>query len=96
MRHQVPREVAEDIGPFLSQLAEFGYQPTDSHYDSQRFGNYYVDLLAGKTSLRIVRDRSQYYIDAKSTDRLQESGILRAFDDRRAFEQAVLEWLRAA
>jgi len=94
--HQVPREVAEDIGPFLSQLAEFGYQPTDSHYDSQSFGNYYVDLLAGKTSLRIVRDRSQYYIDSKSTGQLQESGMLRAFDDRRSFEQAVLEWLRAA
>ena len=97
MPHQVPREVAEDIGPFLSQLgAEFGYQPTDSRYDSQSFGNYYVDLLAGKTLLRIVRDRSQYYIDAKSTEQLPKSGMLRAFDDRRAFERAVLEWLRAA
>ena len=96
MAHQVPEEVAQDIGPFLSQLAKFGYQLTDSRYDSQSFGNYYVDLLAGKTSLRIVRDRSQYYIDTKSTDQLRKSGMLRAFDDRAAFERAVLEWLRAA
>jgi len=96
MAHQIPHEVAQDIGPFLSQLAEFGYQPSDSRYDSQSFGNYHIDLLAGKTWLRIVRDRSQYYVDVQSKDQLQESGLLRAFDDRKAFERAVLEWLRAA
>ena len=96
MAHEVAKEVWRDIGPFLRRLAEFGYEPTDSRHDSKSFGNYYVDLLAGKSWLRIVRDRSQYYIDAKPTDQLKATGMLRAFDDRDVFERAVLKWLRAA
>lgn len=96
MPHRVAQEVWRDIGPFLSQLAEFGYEPFDSRYDSKSFGNYYVDLRAGKTWLRIVRDRSQYHVDTTSTEQLKDSDLLLAFDDREAFERAVLQWLREA
>jgi hypothetical protein len=95
MTHVIPKEVAEDIGPFLKQLADFGYEPYDSRYDRKSFGNYYVDLRAGEVWLRVVRDRRQYYIDSKSIDKLRQDGMLRAFDDRKAFERAVLAWLRA-
>jgi hypothetical protein len=96
MAHEIPKEVAKDIGPFLRRLADLGYEPYASLYDAKSFGNYYVDLRAGEFWLRVVRDRSQYYIDSKSTDQLRQAGMLRAFDDRKAFEQAVLEWLRPA
>ena len=95
MAHEIPKEVAKDIGPFLNQLAGFGYEVYDSRYDARSFGNYYVDLCAGEVWLRVVRDRSQYYIDTRSTDKLREDGMLRAFDDRKAFERVVLAWLRA-
>jgi hypothetical protein len=95
MAHEIPIEVASDIGPLLGQLAEFGYQPADSRYDPTSFGNYYVDLMSGQTWLRIVRDRNQYFIDTASKEQLRQRGMLRAFDDRRAFEQALLQWLRA-
>jgi hypothetical protein len=96
MPHEIPKEVASDIGPFLSRLAELGYEPTGSLYSPESFGNYYVDLMYGKTWLRVVRDRNQYFIDTSSTAQLRKDGMLRAFDDRKAFEQAVLHWLRAA
>jgi hypothetical protein len=96
MTHQIPKEVASDIGPLLSKLAELGYQATGSLYSPESFGDYYVDLMTGTTWLRIVRDRSQYYVDAASKEQLRQAGMFRAFDDRKAFEQALLQWLRAA
>ena len=96
MPHQIPPEVAQDIGPFLNRLAEFGYQPTDSRYSSESFGNYYVDLASKTSWMRIQRDRSQYYVNAVTAARRQNDGILRAFDDKTEFEQAVLDWLSAA
>ena len=96
MAYEIPKQVAKDIGPFLKQLADLGYEVYDSRYDPKSFGDYYVDLRAGEVWLRVVRDRRQYYIDTKSTDKLRDAGMFRAFDNRSAFERAVLEWLRAA
>ncbi len=96
MAHQIPVEIAADIGPFLSRLAQLGYQPTGSLYSPESFGNYFVDLNSGNAWLRIVRDRGQYFIDVASKEGLRQAGMLRAFHDRKTFEQAVLEWLRAA
>jgi hypothetical protein len=96
MPQQIPQEIAEDIGAFLSQLYELGYELTDCRYDAQAFGNYHVDLSAGKSWLRIGRDRSQYFVDGSSKEQLRDAGMLRAFDDREAFEDAVLRWLAAA
>ncbi len=93
MAHQIHQEIATDIGPLLSQLAKLGYEATGSLYDSKSFGNYSVDLVFDKNWLRIVRDRSQYSVDVASKEQLREAGMLRAFEDRGAFERAVLEWL---
>jgi len=96
MVQQIRQEITQDIGSFLAQLSDLGYEPTASLYDAQAFGNYYVDLRKGRSWLRIGRDRSQYFVDVESKDELRDAGMLRAFDDRGAFENAVLEWLRAA
>ena len=96
MTHQIPTEVASDIGPLLARLAELGYHPTGGSYSPESFGNYYVDLTKGKNWLRIVRERSQYFIDTTSKEQLRTSGMFRAFNDRDSFEQALLQWLRAA
>lgn len=50
--------------------------------------------MSGKIWLRVVRDRNQYFIETVSTEQLRRDGMLRAFDDRKAFEQAVLNWLQ--
>ena len=94
MTQQIPREIAADIGRLLRKLAEFGYRPTGSLYSAESAGNYYVDLAAGETWLRIVRDRGQYLIDTASKDHLKDAGLFRAFDDRVALEDALLAWLR--
>ena len=96
MAHQLQKEILSDIGPLVSRLAEFGYEPTGSLYSPESFGNYYIDLNAGQRWLRIVRERSQYYVDTASKEQLRKAGMFRAFDDRSAFERALLEWLRAA
>ncbi len=96
MAHQLEKEIDSDIGHLIERLVELGYEPTGSLYDAKSFGNYYVDLSSGKTRLRIVRDRSQYYVEGSSTEQLRRAGMFRAFDDRSAFERALLDWLRAA
>ena len=96
MAHQINDEIVSDIGSLVRRLAELGYEPTGSLYSPESFGNYYIDLNAGKKWLRIVRERSQYYVDASSKDELRRAGLFRAFDDRSAFERALLNWLRAA
>jgi len=94
MGHQIPAEVASDIGPLLDQLAELGYQPTDSRYSPESFGNYFVDLVSRDSVLRIVRDRSQYFIESALSEELRQAGMFRAFDDRTTFGNALLGWLR--
>lgn len=40
MAHEIPEEIASDIGSLLSRLAAVGYEPTGSLYSPESFGNY--------------------------------------------------------
>jgi len=40
----------------------------NSQYNPEFFGNYYLDFSNGKISYRLIKDRSQYYLEGKSVD----------------------------
>jgi hypothetical protein len=58
----VPPEIEAEFGEQLAKLASFGYTASGSLYSSELFGNWFVDL-AGPVTFRIVKDRSQYFVD---------------------------------
>jgi len=93
---RLPRAIDEDLGAFLGMQKKRGFRIVGSKYSPESFGNYFVDLQAADSWVRIVRDRLQYFIHTKSPDDLRKADMLRAFDDRAAFETAVLAWLDAA
>jgi hypothetical protein len=93
MAHEPAKQISSDIGSLLSRLAEFGYEPVGSQYSAESFGNYFIDFKSRTGSFRVVRDRSQYYVDTGSDEELRQAGMLQAFDDRGAFEAALLNWL---
>jgi hypothetical protein len=96
MLGRIPKEIKADIGPLLDLLKERGCSISTSLYSAESFGNYYVDLYLGTVWFRIVRDRLQYFVEAKSPgDRLPEE-LNAAFDDRSSFERSLLAWLDAA
>jgi hypothetical protein len=93
MPHEPAKEITSDIGPLLSRLAELGCAAVGSEYAAESFGNYSVEIKSRTGSFRVVRDRLQYYISTESDEELREAGMFQAFDDRGAFEMALLNWL---
>jgi hypothetical protein len=66
---------------------------TDSRYDAQVFGHYYVYLVGSGGGLQITRDRGQYLIGGDE-DHLRQLGLFRTFDDMTEFRKAVLAYAR--
>ena len=73
----------------LSELIEFletlGYTCISSEYSPGAFGNFYLDLVGRKGSIRLIRDKSQYSIDGTNLD---------VTEDRDEFTAAVILWLQ--
>jgi hypothetical protein len=89
----LPDKIQADIGGLLSALQEEGLQVADSRYDASAFGDYYVDLVGSRGSLRIVRDRGCYHLGGDE-DRLRQFGLFRSFQDLVEFREAVLVYAR--
>ena len=90
----IAAEISSDIGPLIEQLEELGLRVEGSRYDAKSFGDFYVDFLGSRGSFRVVRDRSQYYLDG-DIERLKELGLFKAFDSRDEFSVAVLGLARS-
>ena len=93
--NDVSAKILSDVGPFLAELARLGFEPVAARYDALAFGNYEIDLAGQSRSFSIVRDRLQYYIAGLRSEDLVAAGMLRAFNDRDSFREAVLSWLGA-
>jgi hypothetical protein len=72
--HHIHDAIRRDLGPLLSRLSELGYAPTKSEYSPHAFGNYFVDFSGPTGCLRLVRDRSQYTVEAER-DSLEAAGL---------------------
>ena len=87
-------EITQAIGPLLEQLGELGYRVTESRYEPDSFGNFYVDCQGRKGAFRIVRDRSQYFLDGNVED-IKERGVFKAYNSVTEFSAAALQYAKA-
>jgi hypothetical protein len=86
-------EIMADIGSLIKCLQKHGIVPEASFHDPPSFGNYYVEMSGENIRFRLIRDRGQYLIVGPEKHELDSVGLWRAFDDKQAFEQQVLQWL---
>jgi hypothetical protein len=91
----VADEITADLGELVAELGMHGFEVVRSRYDSQAFGNFYLDFEAGDRRFRIVRDRLQYFVKA-DREILDPAGLWRAFDDKGEFQRAVVAWVEHA
>jgi len=91
---QLPPEIDDDLKEVAFRLEALGFSATQSTF-SASFGDYFVDLVGRGRQLRIVRDRSQYFVDADRDD-LERAGLWRTFEDRDEFLTRLLTWLSNA
>ena len=84
-----------DVGSLVSRLEALGFNPVASSYSPQVMGNWYVDLTGPKRSLRIIKDRSQFFVDGDRNE-LEPAGLWRVIDDPREFEKKLISWLVGA
>jgi hypothetical protein len=87
------QRIADDLHALIGGLAALGFAPKRHEYSSEPFGNYFIDFESGAFKFRIVRDRSQYFVEGEK-DELESVDLWRAFDDKTLFGRAVLEWAK--
>ena len=77
----------------VSALLSRGWNVVSSSYDASCFGNWHIDMRNGGSTLRIVKDRSQYMIDGSELHELKAAGLFRAFGGLQEFRNAIMNWL---
>lgn len=89
---EFPRKVAQEIHSIVNELVENGWQISFARYDRKSFGNWYVDLVRLGFEIRIVKDRSQYFVSGPSKNDLQRVGLGGSFDDIGEFRRTLIAW----
>jgi hypothetical protein len=84
-------EVEAEAGVMISDLRKAGWTVTASYYDAECFGNWLVDLFRAGVAIRLVKDRSQYFVRGP-VDEIKAAGLFRAFNSLQDFRQAITNW----
>jgi hypothetical protein len=89
----LPDAIQDDVGALVSELHAAGLRVTDSRYDASHFGNYLVEFVGPRGSLKITRDRGYYHIGGNE-DHLRQHGAFRSFKNLTEFREAVLNYAK--
>jgi hypothetical protein len=89
----LPIEIAKDAGSLISTPRVAGWILLEARYDAKTMGNWYVDLARDDLSLRLVKDRSQFFITGPPIEDLKVAGLGRVFDNFTEFQQAIVNWV---
>jgi len=87
-----PKKCIDEYSDLLGSLSNRGFRLINYSQEPTAFDNFCADFSDGKTSFRILRDRSQLFLEGKKAD-LEPHGLWKAFDDRSDFEKALLNWI---
>jgi len=90
----LPSEIKMEVGKLISRLSTAGWVVSDCRYDPKAFGNWYVDLSRDRLTIRLTKDRSQYFVDRLPAEELKDAGLWRAFDNVEEFQNAIIQWAR--
>lgn len=91
----LPGPISDDFGDLLPALAEAGFLPSAGEYSPDTFGNYWVDVAGARGSMRIVRDRGQYFVTGCPREVLERAGLWRTFGDREEFQDRIVAFVRS-
>jgi hypothetical protein len=89
----LPIEIAKDAGSLISTLRAAGWILLEVRYDAKTMGNWYVDFARDEVFLRVVKDRSQFFVTGPPIEDLKVAGLRRVFDDFAALHQAIVNWV---
>jgi hypothetical protein len=70
-------------------------QALNAFDDPKAFGNWYVDLDGPSTTIRLVKDRSQYQMTGLPQKDFEAAGLWTVFEDSTEFCQKVSEWAKS-
>ena len=87
----LPIEVEAEVGTLISSLRHAGWTISAASYDGECFGNWYADLFRASYTIRLVKDRSQYFALVPS-EIAKSAGLSRAFENLDEFQHAIGEW----
>jgi hypothetical protein len=87
----LPSEL-EEVREASSYLIGRGWKICGHRYDQQAFGNWYIDFCRQSQTIRLVKDRSQYFVEG-TADELKVAGLRKAFNVVEEFQQAVIAWV---
>jgi hypothetical protein len=87
----LPAEL-EEVREAISCLVGRGWQICGHKYDKQAFGNWYIDFCRQSQTIRLVKDRSQYFVEG-TAEKLKTAGLWRAFNEVEEFQRAVIAWV---
>jgi hypothetical protein len=88
----LPVEIADEVGEVISNLCSLEWKLLNAFYDRKMFGNWYVDLYRADTTIRLVKDRSQYQMTGLPREDLERAGLYRVFENLVAFRLTVTTW----
>jgi hypothetical protein len=89
---ELPAQIAQEVGDLLSNLGALGWSISFARYDSQAFGNWYVDLERVGENIRLIKDRSQYVFEGPSYQERQAAHLEGSFNSFEEFQSAVSSW----
>ena len=89
----LPNEIEMEVGKLISKLSTAGWIISDFRYDPKAFGSWYVDLCRDRLSIRLTKDRSQYFVDRLPAEELKDARLWRAFDNVEELQNAVIQWV---
>jgi hypothetical protein len=89
----LPADIAREAGSLISTLRTAGWTLLEARYDAKTLGNWHIDLARDDLSLRLVKDRSQFFVDGPPVQELKATGLWRAFEDFAEFQRVIVNWV---
>jgi hypothetical protein len=89
----LPAELVAEIPVLIPYLLQAGWEIFEFRYEPETFGNWYVDFFRSSRNIRLVKDRSQYFVNAPKAD-LEAAGMSHVFTNATEFQQSVIEGIK--
>ena len=82
----------EEVRDAISCLNGREWRMCGHQYDEEVFGNWHIDFCRQSQKIRLVKDRSQYFVEGTAAE-LKTAGLWRSFNGLEEFQRAVIAWV---
>ena len=89
-KSEIDPEVATELKPLISELDILGFKLISTQYGGM---SYVADFKSDKKSLRIVKDRGQWFLEGERKD-LEANHLFRVYNSLGRFTKTIVEWIK--